>query len=118
MKGQIPFLWNIPIRYVYLDDGTGYEERYISDLYYADVFRYNNETGYSFDDWDSNNNNVFGEWNKENKDVLDLFPDVYVGRIPCRTIFNARNLVDKLINYETKKKTWFKKYFSCWRKYN
>jgi len=103
--------WYLPVRYSNLDDRQDWDVRYISDLYYADIYKY--EDGkLVFDDWDSNGNNVFAEWNWNSsvKDVLDLYPDVCVGRLACRNIFEVRTVVKKIINYETKTfgEKWFK----------
>ncbi|UCF11729.1 MAG: hypothetical protein JSW06_06670 [Thermoplasmatales archaeon] len=91
-KGQLPNYY-IPGRYVILDDGY-FDQPYLSDLYYADIYKNGNE----FDDWDSNDDDIFAEWGK---DILDLEPDVYVGRLPCRYLFEVKIVVDKIIEYET-----------------
>jgi len=107
MKGQ-RFKWYVPVRYSNLDDNSSWETAYISDLYYADIYKYDN--GIKFDDWDSNGNGIFAEWTKENKDILDLYPDVYVGRLPCRNIYEVKLMVEKIIKYETNfNKEWFKR---------
>ena len=116
MRGQNLFSWYIPARYSHLNDASGErydleETCYISDLYYSDIFKYDNISAYIFDDWDSNNNGVFAEWNKENKDILDLYPDVHVGRIPCRYLIDANSVINKIIKYEktTYNQNWFNK---------
>jgi hypothetical protein len=45
------------------------------------------------------------------KDELDLIPDVYVGRLPCRNEFEVKIMVDKIIDYERNAygKEWFKR---------
>jgi hypothetical protein len=91
-KGQLPNYY-IPGRYVILDDGY-IDQPYLSDLYYADIYKNGNE----FDDWDSNDDGIFAEWGK---DILNLEPDVYVGRLPCRYLFEVKIVVDKIIEYET-----------------
>lgn len=56
----------IPTRYVYLDCGG--EPGYVSDLYYADFYRYDAGAGeIVFSSWDTNNNDKFGEWYGRNK---------------------------------------------------
>jgi hypothetical protein len=42
---------------------------------------------------------------------MDLYPDVYFGRLPCRNKREVRIVVGKIINYEKKKAddSWFKK---------
>ena len=102
-KTYLGFKWNVPSRYVQLDDGFGYSE-FLSDLYFSDIY---NDDG-EFEDWDSNKNGVFAEWGFTG-DVLDLEPDVVVGRLPCRTISEVRIVVDKIISYEknTCGQSWF-----------
>lgn len=98
-KGQLPGFY-VPVRRVILDDG--YHTPFLSDAYFADIYKNGNE----FEDWDSNGNDTFAEWGK---DDLDLVPDVYVGRLPCRYTFEVKIVVDKIIEYETTsfEKDWF-----------
>ena len=91
-KSQL-FSWYIPARIVHLDDGARYTE-YVSDLYYADIYK---EDG-SFEDWNSNGDDLIGEWGK---DSFDLTPDIAVGRLPCRTTKEVTLIVEKIIEYET-----------------
>ncbi|RLF32801.1 MAG: peptidase C25 [Thermoplasmata archaeon] len=110
MKGQWLWSWYVPVRYSHLDDNSSWEASYISDLYFADIYKY--EAGQPvFDDWDSNGNGVFAEWTRFNKDILDLYPDVYVGRLPCRNEREVTAMVNKIIMYETQThgKEWFNK---------
>ncbi len=95
--------WHVPVRYTNLyDTGGQYDPGFISDLYYADIYKWNNDTQeWEFDDWDSNGNGVFAEWKGFNKDVIDLYPDVYIGRLACRNTFEVKIMVDKIIDYET-----------------
>lgn len=85
------------------------EERFASDLYFADLY---DERG-NFSSWDTNNDGIFAEWRgrvAEDKD-LDLRPDIAVGRIPCHSLYEARRVVDKIISYESRdnsKEKWFK----------
>jgi len=110
MKGQLVTQWHVPVRYVNLDDNSSWETTYISDLYYADIYKYQ-EGDIVFDDWDSNNNDIFGEWSNGTKDILDLHPDVYVGRLPCRNKYEVDIMVDKIMRYETNTygDDWFKR---------
>jgi hypothetical protein len=91
-KGQ-SLQYYIPGRYVHLSDGY-FDTTYLSDLYYADIYKANTT---AFDDWDSNGDGIYAEWGI---DTLDLTPDVYVGRLPCRYLYEARNIVHKIIAYE------------------
>jgi hypothetical protein len=92
-------LWHVPVRYSSLDDGV--ETGYPCDLYFADIYKY--EEGQPvFDDWDSNNNGIFAEWPVFGiRDKLDLYPDVYVGRLACRSVKEVDTMVNKIITYES-----------------
>lgn len=99
----------MPIRYVYNDEDFEHfpEPFFISELYYADIYDKNG----SFSSWDTNNNGVFGEWKGESaqdKDI-DLYPDVYVGRLACRNKLELKTMIDKIIKYETQTygSSWF-----------
>jgi hypothetical protein len=87
--------WWVPVRYSHVLD-TG-EATYLTDLYFADL--YDNEGNFS--SWDSNDNGVFAEWNGMKKDILDMYPEVYVGRLPCTSVTEVRTMVSKIITYET-----------------
>ena len=98
-------LWYCPVRYVALDDNA--ERGYISDLYFADIYdAYGN-----FSSWDTNDDGIFGAWSfKYGRDILDLYPDVYVGRLACRSEKELQNVMDKIITYENgnvKNEEWF-----------
>jgi hypothetical protein len=102
-QGQL-FSWYVPVRIVHLADGARYTE-YVSDLYYADIYK---EDG-SFEDWNSNGDDLIGEWGK---DSFDLKPDIALGRLPCRTTKEVTMIVDKIIEYETMSfdESWFKQF--------
>ena len=101
----------IPVRYSYLNRNYDKmkETKFLCDLYFADI--YDNDG--LFSSWDNNNNGIFGEWpnNEPALDKPDLFPDVAVGRLPCRNVIEVRRVVKKIIKYETGKcpDSWFKK---------
>jgi len=104
------FDWLVPVRYSHLEDGIGYDT-FLTDLYFADIYKNN---GTEFDDWDSNDNGVFAEWSSESsspEDVLNLQPDVAVGRLPCRSTNEVKIVVEKIISYETTAygQSWFNK---------
>jgi len=118
--------WWLPVRYSnFVDDDKPsnpdpndpmdwvWDPGYISDLYYADIYKYENGNPV-FDDWDSDNDGIIAEWTKlvGGKDILDLYPDVMVGRLPCRNANEVTTVVNKIINYEKTDKTgtdWYKK---------
>jgi hypothetical protein len=98
--------WWVPVRYVnmpYEDD-----EGCLSDLYYGCLY---NATG-GFDSWDSNADGVYAAWNKPGalKDTFDLYPEVYVARIPAVTLREVKGAVKKIMTYENtgpNEKTWY-----------
>jgi hypothetical protein len=91
--------WWCPVRYTYLNAGDG-DRKFLSDLYFADFYKY--EDGEAvFEDWDSTGNDIFGEWSFRGKDMLDMYPDVYIGRLACRNAFEVDVMVEKIITYET-----------------
>ena len=107
LKGQ-SFTWDMPVRYsrvVPTGEQEYDEQTFISDIYYADIY---NSTG-SFSSWDSNNDDFFSVWNGTFKDEIDLYPDVYLGRLACRTVNEVKTMVRKIINYEQEKcsNDWF-----------
>jgi Peptidase family C25 len=102
------FHWYVPVRYVTVNDGVVHKQ-YLSDLYFADIYKENGD----FEDWDSNGNGVFAEWSVNASvpgDVLDLRPDIAVGRLPCRCTDEVTAIVHKIIEYENSSygQSWFK----------
>ena len=116
-KNQGTTAWHLPVRYNnYIDDPEHpltiakiHDPGVITDLYYADIYK----EGGEFEDWDPNGDGVFAAWNLEGyeNDTIDLEPDVCVGRLACRDIKEVKNVVEKIINYETTAadSDWFKK---------
>ena len=95
--------WLMPVRYTHLEDNSD-ENRFLTDLYFADLYKWDNDSQeLVFDDWDSNGNGVFGEWpNFGSMDEdIDMYPDVYVGRLACIHSLDVRLLVNQIIKYET-----------------
>ncbi|MDG6217927.1 MAG: C25 family cysteine peptidase [Candidatus Thermoplasmatota archaeon] len=78
---------------VYHDDDL------LTDLYYADLFKSDG----SFSCWDPNNNDKFSEYNWHDGllEEVDLYPDVHVGRIPCKNVRELNTVIRKIIHYET-----------------
>ncbi len=92
--------WWLPVRYSHIEDNVATEEdRYLSDLYYADIYTANG----SFSSWDTDRDGVYGEWRKNQpaEDIRDLHPDVCLGRLACRNAREVAIMVDKIITYET-----------------
>ncbi|MFO8078238.1 MAG: C25 family cysteine peptidase [Thermoplasmatota archaeon] len=113
--------WFIPVRYSNLHDRSFWNDTYVTDLYYADIYKYNQSSQQiEFDDWDSNKNGIHGEWTwifedgwwytQDKKDTLDLYPDVYIGRLACRDQSEVKAVVQKIIAYENKlfDHSWYK----------
>jgi len=80
----------IPTRYAYPGNTNQVPALYnqqLTDLYYADL------TG----TWDVDGDGVYGEYNQ---DAADIYPEVYVGRVPAINLEEAAIWVDKAIQYE------------------
>jgi hypothetical protein len=90
--------WYLPVRYTNLkDDPPVFDPGYISDLYYADLY----DSEGNFSSWDSDGDGIFAKWdNTPGRDTIDHYPDVHVGRLPCRNKFEVKIMVNKIINYE------------------
>lgn len=71
-----------------------YENYFPSDLYYADI--YNSVGGFST--WDNNSNQRYGEYPLD-VDAMDLYPDVYISRLPCNSTTELEDVVAKFIYY-------------------
>ena len=108
IRGQT-FLWSLPVRYsrvVPTEEQEYPEQSFISDLYYADIY----DSEGMFSSWDSNGDNKFSIWNDTFKEEMDLYPDVYLGRLPCRNTREVKVMVEKIIYYEKDKcsdENWF-----------
>jgi|GEM_PF-1222060 len=96
--------WWLPVRYAYLNDRSSsweYERRFISDLYYADIY----DGDGNFSSWDTNGNGYYGEYDhemggKKLKDRVDLVPDVYLGRLMARSKNELKRVLANIIEYE------------------
>jgi len=101
--------WLIPVRYSYLERkyGNFQERKFISDLYFSDIY----DSEGNFSSWDDDNDGIFSEWydNDIASDIPDLYPDVSVGRLPCRNNRDVEIIVNKIIDYETGEfsESWF-----------
>ncbi|KYK21926.1 hypothetical protein AYK25_02945 [Thermoplasmatales archaeon SM1-50] len=101
----------VPTRdtHVFISNDPPEPEVFVSDLYYADIYHANG----SFCSWDSNANNIFGEYQWQGKtDVVDLYPDVYLTRIPATSGSQVTASVNKFIGYENTpgyQQSWFPK---------
>lgn len=95
-KPGITESWYVPVRYVHVFWAD--ETQYMSDLYFADIYTADN----SFSTWDTDDNNVFSEWPKVGtlNDDVDLYPELLLGRWPCRNKFELEIIIKKTIEYE------------------
>jgi hypothetical protein len=91
--------WYCPVRYTNLDEGgSEHDPGFISDLYFADIY----DSYGNFSSWDSNNDHIYAKWTTlGGKDKIDLYPDLYVGRLACRNTNELKIMVDKIITYES-----------------
>jgi hypothetical protein len=101
--------WWIPVRYVNIPQDD--DEGCLCDLYYGCLY---NSTG-GFDSWDSNGDGIYAAWNAPGaaQDTFDLYPEVYVGRLPVTNIREVGNMVQKIITYEStspEEKSWYKNF--------
>jgi hypothetical protein len=101
----------VPVRYSYTDDNYSAhpEPKFISDLYYADIY----DSSGGFSSWDNDGDDIFGEWIGDFAEdgPIDLSPDVRLGRLACVDETELDIIVNKIINYENKPAddSWFKR---------
>lgn len=94
------------------DELGTWDETYSTDLYYADVYYVDMYGHFLMETWDSNGNGIYAEGPlmPSGPDVMDFYPDVYVGRLPMRYEWEADVAVNKIVTYEnTADDSWFKK---------
>jgi len=80
----------VPVRYAYptnTSTSPPVADQQICDLYYCDV---NGE-------WDRDKDGIWGE---PGDDRPDIYPDLFVGRVPCADREEATSFVEKLLSYE------------------
>ncbi|KAA0003507.1 MAG: hypothetical protein FE048_01340 [Thermoplasmata archaeon] len=89
------------------------EIEFLTDLYYADIY----DTNGNFLTWDTNDDDIFGEFwyypGSREIDFVDIYPDVYVGRLACKDEDDVKTVAEKIINYEISEKPWFNKVILC-----
>lgn len=101
----------VPARYTSIQSGD--EKGCLSDLYYADLYKYDEDAEeWVFEDWDPNGNDIFAEYTNSvsGREFLDLVPDVYIGRLAARSKFELKGVVNKIIAYEStspSQKSWY-----------
>ncbi len=80
----------VPIRYAYpsnVSTPPSVTSQQICDLYFSDVDG----------EWDLDNDGIWGEPQDDNPDI---YPDLFVGRVPCDNAAEADAFVEKLLSYE------------------
>jgi len=80
----------VPIRYAYPTNTSTpppISNQHICDLYFSDVDG----------EWDLDNDGVWGE---PQHDSPDIYPDLFVGRVPAGDTAEAKAFVEKLLSYE------------------
>ncbi len=80
----------VPIRYAYPTNTSTLPEnsdQQICDLYFSDVDG----------EWDLDDDGVWGEPQEDNPDI---YPDLFVGRVPVGDTTEAKAFVEKLLSYE------------------
>ena len=68
---------------------------FASDLYYADIYMSDG----SFASWDTNKDGKWGNWT-DDRNKIDVHPDLYIGRLPAATLAQAAGMVAKVRNYD------------------
>jgi len=109
--------WLMPVRYVWLNDRSSsweYERCFLSDLYFADIY----DADGKFSSWDTNNNGYYGEYDhelngKKVADEVDLYPDVYVGRLAARNKMELKKVIENIIEYERNPSSKFNNVVLC-----
>lgn len=95
-----------PVRFTKADRDApeaGYTAFFPTDLYYADLFKADG----SFDNWDADDDGYYGEICGEittcplNSDLVNLAPDIAVGRVPASNEKEVAIYVQKVITYES-----------------
>ena len=65
-----------------------------SDLYYADIYN----SGDDFSSWNSDGDDRYFEYPTD-LDAVDIYPDVYLGRLPCNNANEVKTVVSKILGY-------------------
>jgi len=90
--------WWVPARYVNIPQED--DEACLCDLYYGCLY---NATG-GFDSWDSNGDGIYAAWDAGHgipNDQFDMNPEVYVSRLPVANKRELKEIVSKIITYES-----------------
>lgn len=88
----------IPVRYS-KNGFTALEKEFPTDLYYADIYITNNDGSKVFATWDADGDRNYGEFPDDNS-MVDLYPDICLGRLPCKNDQEAKSVIDKIKDFE------------------
>jgi len=87
-----------PVRRAWIPSGQ-YEDYFPSDLYYADIY----DSEMQFSDWDADDDGKYAEYytpSNNDMDAVDVYPDVYLGKLPCNNAGELSAVIDKIIYYD------------------
>jgi hypothetical protein len=87
-----------PVRYAYVPS-TPYEEKFPSDLYYADIY----DSSMDFSNWDVDGDKKYAEYPTDIANI-DVLPDVYLGKLPANNAREVKKIVNKIIKYKERNK--------------
>jgi hypothetical protein len=88
-----------PVRYVHCSPfiywfNPSLVGEFPSDLYYADIYDSEND----FSSWNYDNDDRYFEYPAD-LPAVDIYPDVYLGRLACNNIDEEKTVVGKIIDY-------------------
>jgi len=87
-----------PTRYAQIPSGQYDADGFPSDLYYADIY----DANMGFSSWDADGDGKYCEVTGASNDIseIDMYPDVYLGKLPAASVSELSSFVEKLLNYE------------------
>jgi len=87
-----------PVRQAWIGSEP-YESYFPSDLYYADIY----DADMNFSNWDNDSDGKYAEYRSSrtnDMESVDLYPDVYLGKLPCNNINEVEDVIHKILYYE------------------
>ena len=88
----------IPVRYS--NNGfTALEKKFPTDLYYADIYMTDTDGSKVFANWDADGDKNYSEFPDDNS-MVDLYPDICLGRLPCKDSQEVKSVIDKIMDFE------------------
>jgi hypothetical protein len=99
-------IYKLPIRQTWIGGWAP-----LTDLYYADIYFPDG----NFSSWDTDGDGRYGEYWQDSDDIVDLYADVYVGRLACKSSSEVSSTINKIISYEQSAygKDWFNNIILC-----